>query len=379
MKPDLEVAVLTTSQAFAALKEEWKDLYEDSARSTPFQSWPWLYSWWEAFGEEGYELRLITVREGRLLVGLIPLMLEHWWGFRKLVFIGCCAQMDFLARKGWEGKVSEAGIRALRQMDSWHVMDLRDVNPAAASWNIVQRWDGPRTHQLTDCYLFIEVKPWDRLLTSLSTKHRNTVRRTLRRAKEDDVVCSMLAGPGEAEQAARRLVARHRELRQGRDITWTHTTPQFESFIVAAARRMANEGLGMMLECWHNGKVILSSFTLIGDKAMYAYLVGVSQEAVRRYQWSSLGIHYTLSIARDRHRAYVCLGQGGDSYKQKWPHEDVPYYQIIVGRGRILWRLYLAYLSLRAKGVSYVKADSTPKMITNAIKWLRRLTRKSLH
>src|SRR5918999_86631 len=76
----LEVAVLEDAREFAALEEEWNDLYRNSPLATPFQSWAWLYSWWEYY-EEGYELRLITVRDEDLLVGLMPLMLKRRGGF----------------------------------------------------------------------------------------------------------------------------------------------------------------------------------------------------------------------------------------------------------------------------------------------------------
>jgi len=78
-----EIAILKDTRSFAALKEDWEKLYHDCTLSTPLQSWSWLYSWWESFGE-GYELCLITVRERELLVGLIPLMLERRWGFGRL-------------------------------------------------------------------------------------------------------------------------------------------------------------------------------------------------------------------------------------------------------------------------------------------------------
>jgi CelD/BcsL family acetyltransferase involved in cellulose biosynthesis len=55
-----DIAILKDVQGFAALEEEWEDLYHDSPRATPFQSWAWLYSWWEFYGED-YELRLVTV------------------------------------------------------------------------------------------------------------------------------------------------------------------------------------------------------------------------------------------------------------------------------------------------------------------------------
>src|SRR3982750_3356199 len=102
----LDTVILENTQDFAALEEEWEDLYRNSSLATPFQSWAWLYSWWEAYGE-GYELRLITIREANLLVGLIPLMLERRWGFGRLLFIGTgiTDHLDVLAREGSEGRV----------------------------------------------------------------------------------------------------------------------------------------------------------------------------------------------------------------------------------------------------------------------------------
>jgi CelD/BcsL family acetyltransferase involved in cellulose biosynthesis len=80
---------------FEALEEEWEDLYHESSIATPFQSWAWLYSWWQSYGE-GYELRLLTMRDDAgLLVGIMPLMLERKLGLRRLLFIGT-GQTDYL-------------------------------------------------------------------------------------------------------------------------------------------------------------------------------------------------------------------------------------------------------------------------------------------
>jgi hypothetical protein len=56
----LDGKVIKDARAFAALKEEWEDLHRNSLRTTPFQSWDWLHSWWEYYGK-GYELRLVTL------------------------------------------------------------------------------------------------------------------------------------------------------------------------------------------------------------------------------------------------------------------------------------------------------------------------------
>src|SRR5215203_312941 len=75
----LHTTGLQDTREFASVQEEWDELYESCPRATPFQSWEWLYSWWEVYGEGSYGLRLITLRDagsGRL-VGLLPLMVRR--------------------------------------------------------------------------------------------------------------------------------------------------------------------------------------------------------------------------------------------------------------------------------------------------------------
>src|SRR3712207_9508983 len=103
-----EIVVLEDSKAFAALEEEWEELYRHCPSATPFQSWAWLYSWWEHYGEGRYELRLVTLRsEEGLLAGLLPLMLERRRGFGRLPFVGSyhTGFNDLVVRGGWEGRV----------------------------------------------------------------------------------------------------------------------------------------------------------------------------------------------------------------------------------------------------------------------------------
>jgi CelD/BcsL family acetyltransferase involved in cellulose biosynthesis len=115
----LEV-VVADAEDFAALQGEWEELYGNSSLATPLQSWAWLRSWWEFYGE-GYELRLVTKREGSLLVGLVPVMLERRAGVGRLLFLGTglTDHLDVLVREGWEDKASEAAVRALGEMKSW--------------------------------------------------------------------------------------------------------------------------------------------------------------------------------------------------------------------------------------------------------------------
>ena len=374
----LEVVVLEDPRAFEALEGEWEELYHDSPLATPFQSWAWLYSWWEFYGEP-YELRLVTVRSGDLLVGLIPLMLERRWGFGRLLFIGTVPTdyLDVLVRKGWEAEVSEVGVQAIKDMGSWQVADLQQARPEAAAWSIFRSWTGPRTHVWQASCPVIEVKSWDELVLSLSKNHRSTVRRALRRAEADGVRCEV-AKPADAERAARRLVAVSREQWEGNPLVGPrHWTRRFESHVVAAVRRMAARGLGGISEFWRDGEVLISDFWVSGKDFLGTYMLGASQEALRRYQWSSLYIWDAVNIAHSKNSSRLDLLRGTEPYKLRWNPRVLPNHRMILGRNPAFWGPYAGYHALRSRAKRYASSEDAPRWIKNAKDVYRALRNKA--
>jgi CelD/BcsL family acetyltransferase involved in cellulose biosynthesis len=374
----LRTSVLRTAGEFAALEEEWEDLHRQCPRATPFQSWAWLYSWWEAYGED-YELRLVTVRDGRgLLVGLAPLMLKYRFGFTKLLFVGTgpTDYLDVLIRERREDQVSEVLARTLGEIDSWQVADLHQLRPGAAAWGICRHWDGPQLRVWQDSFPVVDVRPWDELLQSLSSNLRSTVRRALRRFEADGGRCE-LAGVDDAEAAAKRLVTISREQWQDR---WLETGPEHwtsrsESLIVAAARRMAARELGGISEFWQDGEVIISDFWVSGRDFIGTYMLAASPEALQRYQWSSLYIWDALNIARTKNCGYLDLLRGEEPYKLRWSSRVSPSHRLILGRNLASWAPYAGYHTLRSRARRYVQSESAPRWIGVAIPEARVLRR----
>jgi CelD/BcsL family acetyltransferase involved in cellulose biosynthesis len=359
-----ETAVLEDAEGFAALEREWEDLYQDAPLATPFQSWEWLYSWWEFYGEP-YELRLITVRnESGVLVGIVPLMLKRRWGFGRLLFVGTgiTDYLDLLARRGWEGYVSQAAREALWRMGSWHVAELHELRPTAAAWAVFEEWAGPRTrmHQ-TNCPV-IEVKPWDELLMSFKRKIRYDVRRNIRRADEDGVRCELVGAP-HAQQAARTLVALNLEQWEERGISPEALTRRFEAHLEAAARRMTARDLGGISEVLLDGEAIASHFFVFGRDFVGEYMVGSGKESLRRYQVSSLFIRDGLQLARQRNAGWLDLLRGEEPYKLRWTSKAVANHRAILGRNPLFWGPYVGYRLLRSKARRFVEQESTPPWI----------------
>jgi CelD/BcsL family acetyltransferase involved in cellulose biosynthesis len=362
----LQATVLTEEKDFAALEEEWEDLYEHCPSATPFQSWAWLYSWWEAYGGD-YELRLITVRnDAGPLVGLAPLMLDRRWGFGRLLFMGTgiTDYLDVLARPEWEDQVTEAIRGTLRQIDGWQVADLQELRPQATTWRLFRSWDRSRTcvHQ-SDC-VEMEVKPWDELLSSsLSKKRRETARRTIRRL-ESDKVHGEVVGSDNAQRAASRWIELHKQYWQGRDIAPEHLTRRFESHLIAAAHRITVSGVGGIYEFVRDGEVVASDMILVGHDFVVGYLYGANAYARSRFEINTLFVWLYLNVAQDRNIGCVSLSRGAEEYKLKWGSNVVPNHRAILGRNLMILAAYTRYHLLRSKVQAYMLSENAPRWIT---------------
>jgi CelD/BcsL family acetyltransferase involved in cellulose biosynthesis len=370
---ELESSVIRNVGDFAALEREWQELYHNSRLATPFQSWAWLYSWWQCYGAD-YELRLVTVRARGLLVGLLPLMLERSrLGVVRLLFVGSglSTYLDVIAREGWEGRVAKAGVEIFPRLGPWQVADLQQLRPDAVSWALCGPWIGLKTYiWQTICPVVDFSRPWDELLTTaLNQKQRSNTRRTLRRAEEDGV-SRKIVGDEEAEQAARRLVRLHRELWRGRDrdILPEHLTRRFESHLTAAARRMTASGLGAISEFWRGDVLLAAHFLILGRDFVGGYLAGATGEALRRYSIYPLFMRDGIDLARDRDLAYFDLMAGKAPHKMRWSSRVIEINRVVLGRNQIVWASYAGYHLLRSRSVRYVNSGHAPAWVENAAK-----------
>jgi hypothetical protein len=376
----LRTAVLRDTADFASLEGEWDELYQSCPRATPFQSWAWLYSWWEVYGEGSYGLRLITLRDADgLLVGLLPLMVRRG---RLLLLLGgvpgaplLTPYKDVLVREGWEELVAEAAARALKGLGGWWVADLRELHPEAAAWDLFRKWDAPQTTRTSggiEDFVLIRAKPWEQLLTSLNANARKNARRTLRRLEEDGVR-SEPAGLQDAERAARRLVALHRELWQGRRIVPEHLTRRFETFVSIAAQRTTARGIGRISEFRRDDTVVVSQFLLFDEDFVVAWAIGASQEAFQQYQFNTLSIWDAMNVARDKDAAFVSLTNYAIREKLRWADEVVSSHRVILGRTLASWIPYSGYHTLRdryyslsSKAQLYVHSEVAPRWLKKA-------------
>ncbi len=74
----LDLRCVDSTQNFRELKKDWGTLLEACSEATLFNSWEWLFSWWQAYGDEK-KLRILLWwdTEHAKLVGIAPLYLAR--------------------------------------------------------------------------------------------------------------------------------------------------------------------------------------------------------------------------------------------------------------------------------------------------------------
>ena len=71
----LSTQVLTTDAEFLSLEGDWSSLHERS-RGTVFQSFRWLFTWWEVYRQPNLALRIVLVHDSGSLIGILPAFVE---------------------------------------------------------------------------------------------------------------------------------------------------------------------------------------------------------------------------------------------------------------------------------------------------------------
>jgi hypothetical protein len=134
-------------------------------------------------------------------------------------------------------------------------------------------------------------------------------------------------------------------------------------------------GLGGLSEFWRNDEVVISYLWLSGRDFFGVQLVGASQEAIKRYQWSSLYIWDALNSARSKNISHLNLLRGEEPYKLRWSTRLVSNQRLILARSVALWLPYAKYYVLRSRVQRYLGSDNAPRWVKEAHGELRVLLR----
>jgi CelD/BcsL family acetyltransferase involved in cellulose biosynthesis len=133
LKTGLEIKVVNRREKVTVEREEWNQLVSGSETSTIFQTYEWIWSWWNVFGHM-HTLFLVEVRDGDRLLALAPMMLGKIGLRRVLRFIGD-GNSDYCDFIAGERKSDALGaiLDATAAIKGWDVIELKNIPESSST------------------------------------------------------------------------------------------------------------------------------------------------------------------------------------------------------------------------------------------------------
>jgi len=242
----LELAVVTTREAFDALEADWNELFGRGGRSAQlFQAFNWNWHWANHFlGAAGHRVRLAVVtgrRDGRLVM-VWPLVQERCAGLRVLAWMGEPVSQygDVLIEHGpFQGALLRAAWRFIVKTLKPDVARLNKVRADAAVAALMSELGAISTQQLEAPYLDLASAPtFAQYAERYPTKARKNRRRLARRLEEQGAskFKTLSEGPEAARIAAHAIALKRIWLQEKGLVSPALADPRTLAFFDAAAR-----------------------------------------------------------------------------------------------------------------------------------------------
>lgn len=371
---------VTDRARFRALRNEWQDLFQRCPGATPFNSWDWLYSWWQAYGL-GRQLRILLVHVDGVLVGIAPLgMAPETTALRTscrvLRFIGDGSfdsdHLGFLIDPARLATVMRQVEHWLRHDREWDAVVLREIT--ATSGLDARMHDLAGTLGLhirveaSNCAVLDLPASYDEFLGSRQSRFRTKVRSLVRKIDQGDIVFESRCAPGELRTKLRSLFALHQRRWNAAGQPGVFGSSPKRLFYAHFAPRFARNGW-LRLYSLRRGQEYVAHqlcFGIAGTTYLLQEGFDVSDPT------ASFGQMLRAAVVRHlvdlRESRYDFLG-GFSSHKEDWGAEQGRMLHVIMARKNLRGWLYFNAPAWRES----VAANATRLLPKPVLEWVHRV------
>lgn len=343
-RDDVRTEVIATEAQWDRLAPDWSALFDVSPQASPPLSFSWLRHWWRVFGASyGGGLRIVTMRRGAELIGVLPLY-SSGKGVRRLRFIStgegeheeiCPDYMDLLCAPGQEQACRAAAWHAVAGM-SWDCLELLDIaegslllSQAPGHGNIVARGACP----------IAELEGgFEAYLRRLSSNGRQQARRLLREAEKEGVVLEV-ADASRVGACFEDLVSLHQQRWVASGKPGCFAAPRFTEFHRTLAREWVPSGRAVLARASLAGTPIAALYGFVTGSKFDFYQSGVRTDGPLRSPGNLAHLMLMRELAGRGVTRYDFL-RGSSSYKERLATTETKLYAIQVWRPTIRSAIY---------------------------------------
>jgi CelD/BcsL family acetyltransferase involved in cellulose biosynthesis len=286
-----------------ALRSDWDDLFATSPAAAPPLRWEWIRTWWEVYGPTygngGKGLRILAVRRGPQLIGVLPLYLgqtSNWpLAPRRLAFIStgasefeetCTEYLNVLHAPAEEQECLAAITPLLSQPGAlgWDELHLSDLPAGAALLGLASACSGrflmARTGAPEVCHLFSLVDGFEGYLKRLSHENRRQARKMLRDVDAEGMEFEIAADPQRLQLFFDQLIDLHRRRWNAAGKPGSFA-PRHAEFHRRTAELLLSRGEAVIARLSHSGRPVCVVLGYRTRDIIHCYQQGVTPDAGR--------------------------------------------------------------------------------------------------
>lgn len=371
----LDIVVVTSTEGFAALKNEWADLFERAAEPAQvFQNFVFLDHWAQHYLDERTSLSIVTGRKAGRLVMVWPLVRRKQAGTDTLAFMGApVAQFgDLLIDKAPDtDDWLRAGWAAVRSLGA----DLFEARKVRADSVFSRCSIESRTisfeHQEAPFADLARRAGADGPGNAYSAKERSNHRRHLRRLAERGEIAFHHLDPGSraAELAVRAVALKREWLSRSSILSPTVSDARFEAFFrdIAADRQNGSPLRVSVIEC--DGKPVGIDLSFDCKGHAFGHVLA-SDPGYEREGVGAILVHQVFANARRRGNTTFDLLAPADPYKLQHADGSTSVQDIVVpftASGRLFAELVLRRLKPAMKAAARLLPAQLLRSVTSRL------------
>jgi CelD/BcsL family acetyltransferase involved in cellulose biosynthesis len=337
---------------FRSLRAEWHELFRVCPDVTPFNSWDWLFSWWQAYGR-AHQLRLLLVRVDGSLAGILPL---YWTSetsaararCRVLRLVGDGSfdsdHLGFLINPARQAVVLRQFETWLQQQSDWDALALHEItgdSPHGAAMHGLAANLGLRIRQSqSTCAVLDLPDSFDLFLNDRQPRFRTRIRSLLRDLDQDGLAFEAECTPRDLRKKLRSLFAlhQHRWIEAGQRGVFGARAKRL--FYAHFATRFARNGWLRLYSLRRGGTYVAQQLCFGSDGTTYLLQEGFDVTDPGASFGQMLRAAVIRHLIASGEARYDFLG-GISRHKEDWGAKRGNMVHLIIARKTLRGRLYL--------------------------------------
>lgn len=389
--PDIIIKTVKNFNSIFNLNDQWNDVVLNSSSATIYQTFEWLYNWWNYFAaSKSNSPHILLISSSGKLIGIAPFYIQSYTfgGFiihRQLKLIGCGLKsgtflsnaieengvsdyLDIIALNNYEKKVADAVVSYLSEYKNlFNEIDFQNVSEGSFifKWLLPQLQIKNFRAQITKtdaCPRLTVPRSIDIYLGSLKASTRRKFRQIQRQTEKYSDIEIIKVCDTNFLNSIQTLKHLHQSRWNELGHLGLFADKRFEEFIIHVCKIFFNKGWLWFKEAKFNNKIIATRMAYQFKDRIYDYLSGFDHKHFPAFFRPGMALIFTMiDDAISHNYGTVDFLRGTEEYKYEFSSDEHNNYDLIIIQPDsvfVIRKVFFYFLKTRMRLMFRVKTET---------------------